>query len=286
MNFIESNTFIIIIPFIISGIFLIFSNFKSFKRLDNKLIRRLYYLLGAIWIYIFVVHFYNYLIWININNNFNIDKRLFNLSFCILILLILLIFWEFLFISCKSLNTFSIKDVKLTTEELEEASKTMDCSIEDKKLWEHVNRVQYKLIRNMYNFYNSINDISGDNPYRKLIKKYKKERGSISIHCFLSTPNILAQIKRYYKISDVEFSSILYSLQLNGVCLTPVNEVKYRLFAIITTPSLPDGLLIIMSGDRILADEHLIIQNLVSYFDRILDIEGLRVILEELRELA
>ncbi len=267
-----------VIPFILFGIYLFLTYSRFYKNINKQSIKRTYYFLVAIWITLFIK--YNN---VNILSTFNIknDSSIHYLNEIILICLLFFIayIWDIFFISCKQINKIALKGIEITTEEFKEATKAIESNLDNYNTLQVLIKIQYTMFRNMKLYYQRMKDLSSGIIYKKIIEKYTRLRRDLTIDVYYDNPKSLEIIQKKHKIDKVHFSSICYSLSKYGVCIPNLydDSEKDRMFAAITTSFTKDDLLLVIVGEKISNNENLIIQNIISYFDSIVEIEGYKL---------
>jgi hypothetical protein len=270
------DNILLFVPFILCVTFLILTLFNKFNNIDRKIIKRVYYLTSITWIALFIKSVDIKIIEVfkntnNTNSTYNINKILLALS-----LFAIVILWDYIFVSCRQVSKFSFKGVEITTEEFNEMKASITSEIEDYNCLQEIVKIQYSMFRNMNLYYNRMKELNGGIIYKRIINKYSRMRNDIKIDIFYYNEKDLELIQKKYKIDKAYFGSICYSLSKYGFCIPFIldDSEKDMMLAVITTSFTKDDLLIAISGNKILKYENLIIQNIISYFDRLIEVQG------------
>lgn len=272
---------IFLIPFAIFTVFTVVSCTRWFEKIDKKMVRRVYYLLCLLWSYNFITRYYNEILCINIDTKLDISKNIINTVSCIFLLLVFFGLWDFLFISTKNISSFSFKDLSITTEEFNELAKASEIKYEDFEILGRIIEVQYTIMWEMYYFVSKLEDTDARILYRNILDKYVKYRKEISINSFTNDTEGLKQMKKYFNLNDIEFSSIQHCININKVCVH--NGNKDRIFAVIKTKFIENDMIVVITGHRVMRNEHYILQNIISYFDAINELDIKEMNIEELK---
>ncbi|AEV68284.1 hypothetical protein [Acetivibrio clariflavus] len=269
-----------IVPLIFSFIYWVLSLFKGilydkfifkFIRYEKKIFRRLYYLFSLTWSFIFLYGFRNEILNLNLAGP-NMGNH-WNFICVSLIILIFIVVWDFLFISCKGINAIIYKDVKISAEEAEDIKITE--IIEDKnfKTLDNILNAQDLLVREMEEYvdYYIENDFDENTMYKDLVKKYEKTRKDIKISMYKADMEGYKEMQKDLKLDDAKLSSILYSLQYNRVCF-PEDSDKDIIYAIISTCGNGDYIFVLES-DFLYKNEFIVIQNIIHIFDLCYELE-------------
>lgn len=265
-----------LLPFIFSSLFWIFSLFKSilydkfiFKYIhyEKKIFKRLYYLLSFIWISAFMNIYFKDLI--QFSSEYNINSKYFVIGILISLILAVL-FWDFFFISCKSIKSLSFKDFEFTTEKAKEiVEKNVLTKNRDINFLQNIITTENSLLINMDNYINELDEFS-QQMYIKLIKKYIALRNNKKITFFRL---------EYYFLNEIGFKKIKdeYNLSKHDLALLRekfnqeissvyIIDSKYKLIKI-NTLFIENDIIFKIKDTYNLEDEHQIIQNIISHLD-------------------
>lgn len=283
-SLIQGGKWLLLLPLMFYTGFFILTMFSWFEKIDKKKIRRIYYLFSLIWSVAFIVVFQDRIENKKIISSYFVDHATINLILTAIFIALFTFVWDVLFISCHSVSKLSLKGLEITTQEFTEATKAIESKVEDLLLLERIMKVQYILIMDMHNYYISLKYFNSNTIYTKLIKKYVRLRRNVSIDCYPYNSQGLEKVKKDLKVDDVTFSSIYHTLEVDGVCLPLAGKVSDKLFAVVNVSFAYDDLLLVISSERIAKNEHLILQSIISHFDAILELEGLKLEVQDYRQ--
>ena len=123
-----SDELFFLLPVIVYTIFYILSFFKKspqtikFIRIikyDRKFIRRVYYLFNLAWFITFSIRYYNDIkdmAFVFHDSNFG---GIINIVLLLTIFFLFSLFWDMVFISCRSISSLTFKGVTITTDDIE-----------------------------------------------------------------------------------------------------------------------------------------------------------------------
>jgi hypothetical protein len=277
MNLFKAHWLLFISPFVVFITYIICTNFKWFKKIDILLVRRIYYLLCLIWSFAFTISFYNDLV-----NSVFIDKAVpngLNIMWYVFALFVIFVVWDYLFISCRTISDISFGNFNIKTEKYNEMEKMSVSKSQDLIIVSRILQTEYQIISECKKYISEINyetEIDGFSTYKKIIDKYIELRQDIKIDCMQYGENTISQIfSNDYSLSQIDISTIMYCLKKQGICL-PLHEKddeQDKLYAVIRTQYSRFDLLVILTGERIIKSEYLVLQHLISYFDKLLTID-------------
>ncbi len=283
MYLFKNNEIFFTLPIILFIIFLFISNTKRYKNINKLIVKRIYYMLCLLWSFKFIITFYSKIISVSINGSNSIvsktSRNYINILWCIIILFILSVVWDFLFISCRVITDFSFKGFNVKTEQYNEIEKISISKTEDLDIMNKILQTEYKIISEMEEYVTNIDDFQGFKDYENLIKKYIRIRNGIKIKCYLYEESNIENFKEKHRLSSLEYSTIRYCLDKYYVYSNEKNEAsdKDEVFCIIKTKFANYNILMDIVGDRVMPNEYLVIQHIVSYYDRLVDIVILKL---------
>lgn len=226
----------------------------------------LYYLLMLIWSVSVFLIYRKEILTINLFEKYiNIDKAVCNVLVYFITVFILTLIWDILFISCKSIKSLKYRNTEISLEEAEDIKQATIAKNQDIEFLYDILRIKYILICEMKDYVEGL-EIFDINMYVALMKKYAELRKAKRFECFCYNKYGLKKFREKYRYTEADFSKIMYNLDFNGICI-PDNKDEYIFYAIIKTMYLEQDLIIILHSGRILLDEHLIIQNIVTVLD-------------------
>lgn len=240
--------------------------YKWYERLSKKVIRMLYYLIMLIW-FVSVFLIYNKkILAIGIFKEYVvINREACNVLLYILAALIITLIWDMLFISCKSIKSLKYKDTEISLEEAEDIKQATIAKNQDIEFLYEIIRIKYVLICEMENYVDNL-DFFDENMYITLMKKYAEMRKAKRFECFHYDFDGLKRFREKYRYTEADFSKVMFNLDFNGVCV-PESKDEHIFYAVIKTMYSEKDLIITLHSGRILFDEHLIIQNIITVMD-------------------
>lgn len=261
------------ILFVIFGIFTYLSYKKIPNEYDYKLIRRLYYLLIMAYIAIFVVVFKNDIKKYHIINIQNANATIINALIIAISLFILSMFWEYIFISCKSFKNIKIKDFEIT--------------VDERKDIKHFDNLQDKEIKSLYNvlfakirMLKFINEYVEEreflNPeefYSDILQEYKNKRKNINIYIYKQNYKGYHQMQRDFNLTSKELSSIIYTIDMFGFCSPQKIKSKEHSFSRIKTKFADYDLLVVLESKLLVDGENYIIFDIINYFEQVVSLK-------------
>lgn len=236
-------------------------------KLDILVMKRLHYLLSTLWLIVFLIVFYKNFNLIIIKDVLCFSSKFANLSFIIIIWVIVVMFYDYVFISCKSIHNIKIKDVELTVEELEQI-KYFDN--QDLVIIENLYGVlesRRSIIKYIDSIASGENEVDIETEYINVLKKYAIERGNISIDAFYEDNKINQYISDFTEFSDQQISSILYSVNYCSFCVPDTNKKDKYLVARLKTIYGNADIIVIIKGEYIIDKEHIILIDIINYLE-------------------
>lgn len=266
MNIKEVLFIVIPILYLLSYMIIFYVRFPV--KLDILIVKRLHYLFSSLWLVAFLAVFYKDL------NNLIVVKEVLcfsaqaiNLAFIVAIWLVVVMFYDYVFISCKSIHNIKIKDVELTVEDLEQI-KYFDN--QDLLIIENL-YVVLESRRSVIKYIDCItsgeNEVDMESEYINVLKEYAAERKSISIEAFYEDENIQQYIGDFTKFSEQQITSVLYSIYYCGFCVPDTNKKDKYLVARLKTIYGDADIIVIIKGEYIIAKEHIILVDLINYLE-------------------
>lgn len=239
--------------------------YKWYEQLSKKVIRMLYYLLMLIWSVSIFSIYKNEILALSLFDEYNINRQVCNVSVYFAAAFILTLVWDMLFISCKSIKSLKYRSTEISLEEAEDIKQATIAKNQDIEFLYDILRVKYILICEMEDYVDKLKCFDED-MYVTLLKKYAELRKAKRFECFQSNFDGLKDFREKYKYTKADFSKILYNLDFNGVCI-PDSKDDYIFYAVIRTTYSEHDLIITLHSGKLLFDEHLIIQNIVTVLD-------------------
>lgn len=270
----------ICIPLALSIIYLLGLIHNWYTDIRKHIIKKIYYLICFMWIFVFVIIFYNQIINISIFTKERIDTKIINICLTIVLLLLTSIIWDLMFISSRVIKDFSFKDIKLTTEEVEEIEEANLIRKKSINALYKVLDVQSKLRADMKNYVleNELNPIE---TYVDLLNKYAEYRKKIKLSSFCYNKEGINEFKEKYDLDDMQCSAILHSIKYNGICI-PNNNKKDIIYATLYTDTIKEDMIIVLTGKYLIKNEHLIIQEIIDNYHLYINFEIQELKIQEL----
>lgn len=206
---------------------------------------------------------------IQFSSEYNINSKYFVIGILISLILAVL-FWDFFFISCKSIKSLSFKDFEFTTEKAKEiVEKNVLTKNRDINFLQNIITTENSLLINMENYINELNEFS-QQMYIKLIKKYIALRNNKKITFFRLEYYFLNElgfekIKDEYNLSEQDLALLRekFNEEISSVYII---DSKYKLIKI-NTLFIENDIIFKIKDTYNLEDEHQIIQNIISHLD-------------------
>ena len=239
--------------------------YKWYEQFSKKVIRMLYYLLMLIWSVSIFFIYNKEILAIRLFNEYIINRKVCNVLVYFAAALILTLIWDILFISCKSIKSLKYRNTEISLEEAEDIKQATIAKNQDIEFLYDILRIKYVLICEMKDYVDNL-DIFDENMYMTLMRKYAELRKAKRFECFHYNFDGLKKFREKYRYTEADFSKIMFNLDFNGVCI-PDNKDDHIFYAIIKTMYSEQDLIITLHSGRILFDEHLIIQNIVTVLD-------------------
>lgn len=245
--------------------------YKSIN-LNSSQRKGLYYSSVLLWYIIFCVLFEDFITSINLTDTYKITKEVHNYGVLTVVFIVISIVIDIIIFKNINISKLNIKGIELTVDEVNDITESSIIRKEDYILICNIILEQYEIISKIKDYVNGLSSINENTIYKDLLNVYFKKRNNIEFQCYYNDndDNGFKLLKEDNRISDNEFSAIQYSLLVNGVCIPPQDKLRVIYANIITSFVFPDLLLVIKSnGDNVLFEhEHLIIQNIISIFDK------------------
>lgn len=239
--------------------------YRWYEKLSRKVIRMLYYLLMLIWsISVFSIY-HKEILAIQVFKEYVINRSICNVLLYYATVFIVVLIWDVLFISCKSIKSLKYRSTEISLEEAEDIKQATIVRNQDIEFLYDIIRIKYVLICEMENYVENL-DYFDEDMYKTLIRKYADLRKAKRFECFYYDYDGLKRFRDKYRYTEADFSKVMYNLDFNGVCI-PENNDKHIFYAIIKTKYSAQDLIITLHSERILLDEHLIIQNIITVMD-------------------
>ncbi len=235
------------------------------QKLGNKTIKMIYYLLMLIWSILVFILYRKEILSINIFKEYIINKGLLNVVLYFGAVLVLMLIWDTLFISCKSISSLKYKDTEITLEEAQNIGKMTIAKNLDIKFLVDILKIKYMMICNMEEYVNNLKFFD-ESMYINLLKKYASLRKAKKFEYFIYDERGLEKFRKKYKYSEADFSKVMYNMDMNGVCI-PESKDESIFYAVIRMEYYDNDMIIILHSETILFDEHKIIQNIVTVLD-------------------
>ena len=266
---------IILIPLVISASYIILSFFRWFNKVDKKLIRRIYYFCSIIWILLIVNNSDLQIIEVTTVNNTENSPNTINNWLLGLGLFVLVIIWDVLFISCRQINKFIYKGLEVSTEEYNAVTTSVTTDVANYNCLQEIIKIQYDMFLSMEYYLSRMKNLDGGIIYKRIINTYRGKRKNINIDVYYNNENDMEEIRNQYKIDKSHFSNIYYTLNQYGFCVPQLPNIDTDfMLVVITTLFTKDNLLLVIKGGKILNNENLVLQNLISYFDRLIELQA------------
>ena len=244
----------------------------KYLNIDKKTSRQFYFLFSIIWMLVVICTYYSDILNSNIVD-VNKVGNVWNLIYVTLGMFVFIVVWDFLFISCRSISSVIIKDMKIMSEELEELKVSEIIESKYFDTLKNILNAEHTLISNMSDFVNNDileSDIEGVSIYKLLLKKYAKVRKDLKIQIYTYDKQGYKALCESGNVSDAKLSGIQYSIESLGFCV-PTDTSKDIIYALIV-PRCSDAFIIKLEADYLYSSEHLIIENLINVFDTTLEL--------------
>jgi len=243
----------------------------------------LYYLLMLIWSVSVFSIYHKEILALELFEEYNIIKmKICNTLIYFAAAFLLTLIWDIMFISCKSIKSLKYRNTEISLEEAEDIKQATIAKNQDIEFLYDILRIKYVLICEMEDYVESL-DFFDEEMYMVLMEKYAKLRKAKRFECFHYNFDGLKKFREKYKYTEADFSKIMFNLDFNGVCI-PESKDDHIFYAIIKTMYSEQDLIITLHSGRILFDEHLIIQNIVTVLDLYVTIKCRDLELFDLRE--
>lgn len=264
-------------------IFATILKYKWYEQFSKKVIRMLYYLLMLIWSVSVFSIYHKEILALELFEEYNIIKmKICNTLIYFAAAFLLTLIWDIMFISCKSIKSLKYRNTEISLEEAEDIKQATIAKNQDIEFLYDILRIKYVLICEMEDYVESL-DFFDEEMYMVLMEKYAKLRKAKRFECFHYNFDGLKKFREKYKYTEADFSKIMFNLDFNGVCI-PESKDDHIFYAIIKTMYSEQDLIITLHSGRILFDEHLIIQNIVTVLDLYVTIKCRDLELFDLRE--
>lgn len=195
----------------------------------------------------------------------NINKSVLNSLIFFAVTFIATLIWDVMFISCKSIKSLKYRNTEISLEEAEDIKQATIVKNEDIEFLYDILKIKYILICEMEDYVEEL-DSYDENMYVNLMRKYAEMRKAKRFECFSYNFEGLKRFREKYRYTEAEFSKIMFILDFNGVCILD-KEDEHIFYAIIKTMYSEEDIIITLHSLRLLIDEHLIIQNIVTILD-------------------
>jgi len=245
----------------------------KFIKYDKRIFRRLYYLFNITWCTVAIYIFRNDIAGLKFFNNNNYNSDL-NFVYIIIGFSLFSVVWDFLFISCRNISSFIFKDLKITSEEIEDIKLSDMIDNRNLELLNNVLKAQNKLISGMHEYvikFMSCKKIDEDLMYRKLINKYRAERKNVKIYVYKNDDEGFKKMQKDFKHDNSKMSGIKYALEVYNHCV-PDDIEEDIIYAIVYT-RLNGEYIIVLKSDFLYRNEHAVIQNIIHICDLCFELE-------------
>lgn len=239
---------------------------------DIKLTRRLYYIFTIVHIYFFIVLFHKEISCLNILKMPHSTSSTLDYIAISSIIFILSMFWESVFISCRSFSNIKFKDVEITMEELSQAKYTDTFQEKQINNLYSVLNAKIKMLKYV-DYYIREKELSPETIYFDVLGEYPKKRKNAKVNVFYQNDDGLALMQKKMRINQEVLSSLLYSLGLYGFCSPKDFRTKDYIFTLIKTKYTEDDIIVVLQGDFLIDKEHLILINIIHYLELKIDFE-------------
>lgn len=264
-------------------IFATILKYKWYEQFSKKVIRMLYYLLMLIWSVSVFSIYHEEILALELFEEYNIIKmKICNTLIYFAAAFLLTLIWDIMFISCKSIKSLKYRNTEISLEEAEDIKQATIAKNQDIEFLYDILRIKYVLICEMEDYVESL-DFFDEEMYMVLMEKYAKLRKAKRFECFHYNFDGLKKFREKYRYTEADFSKIMFNLDFNGVCI-PESKDDHIFYAIIKTMYSEQDIIITLHSGRILFDEHLIIQNIVTVLDLYVTIKCRDLELFDLRE--
>ncbi len=245
------------------------SLYKNLK-LNKQQKKGLYYSAFLIWYIVFCILFSNYIISINLTDNYKISKEVYNYFITTIIFVLVSFLLDIILFKNINISRLNIKGIELSMEEVDKMAEAVIIRKEDYQLLCGIILAQYEVLTNTIDYINTLQFIDEENIYKDFLKNYSDRRVALEIQCYYHSSEGWSELKANNELSDVEFSAIQYSLEMNGVCVPPQDVIRTIYAKIVTSFVFPDLLVLLKgkNGSILYEHEHLVIQNIISAFDK------------------
>jgi len=199
---------------------------------------------------------------------YNIQKDIANHSIVFCVYLVSLLFIDFIFIRKINLTKLNIKGIELNMDEIDDITESHIIQKEKIDIMKNVLTAEYNTICMIQEHLDQLDCIDEETIYIDLLRIYTNLRRCVSIECHYLAD--MERLKLDNNMSDEEFSAIQHTIELNNVCII-VEEKVTTIYAKIFTSFVFDDLIVKITGN-LYEEEHKVIQNIVSAFDKQLTI--------------
>lgn len=241
---------------------------KAAGRLEKNSKKRLFYLMSLFWYIGFCTLNYNQIVDLKLLKEYNIQKDIANHTIVFCVYLVSLLFIDFIFIRKINLTKLNIKGIELNMEEIDDITESHIIQKEKIDILRNVLFAEYNTICMIHEHLGKLECIDEETIYIDLLRIYTNLRRCVSIECHYYAD--MERLKIDSNMSDEEFSAIQHTMELNNVCLI-IEEKVTTIYAKIFTSFVFDDLIVRITGN-LYEEEHKVIQNIVSAFDKQLTI--------------
>lgn len=242
--------------------------YKKAGRLEKNSKKKLFYLMSIFWYIGFSILNNSQIADLKLLKEYNIQKDIANHSIVFCVYLVSLLFIDFIFIRKINLTKLNIKGIELNMDEIDDITESHIIQKEKIDIMKNVLTAEYNTICMIQEHLDQLDCIDEETIYIDLLRIYTNLRRCVSIECHYLAD--MERLKLDNNMSDEEFSAIQHTIELNNVCII-VEEKVTTIYAKIFTSFVFDDLIVKITGN-LYEEEHKVIQNIVSAFDKQLTI--------------
>lgn len=243
---------------------------NGFYILDKRNQKMLYFLISIV--LIILVYFVNieYITTYNIFKEYKFDQSLTNISLYFVGLFVLIFIWYYVFLSSLNISTFKFKDFEISIEEAKEMEKASNKNLHNIRYLEKVINTYNDLISNMKDYVDHLEEFS-DKMYLKIIRSYlfKTNMRNIYFKHYFTNQNGYRRIKRDFRLTDYEVANIIseFDNHKESCSVYYLKHIANIYFIKVHTEYTDDDIIIQFRNKPILADEHKIIQGILTVLE-------------------